>query len=95
MISTGREYDRLVIALVVISVFILALYVMKCNKNNANTLKAQQSKFTDRLDYLTRQMDKTSQNVKDMQIPVVDKKKEEESESKVPTPVTSSFLTGS
>ena len=90
MISTGREYDRFVIALMIVSIFLLAVYVIQCNKTNSNTIKKQDEKMSDRLDYLTQQINQTSQNVKDyMDTPNVE---EEKVEDNVPNPVTSSFL---
>jgi len=90
MISTGREYDRLIIALVIIAVFILALYVLHCNQKNATKIKNQETMMSERLNYLTQQVTQTSQNMKDyMETPVV---KDEEVEDKLPNPVSSGFL---
>lgn len=95
MISTGREYDRFIIAIVIVSVFLLGLYVMQCNSSNLKKIKKQENSMADRMDYLTRQLNQTSQSVKDFMEPKVEdsppaSKKEED--SKLPNPVTSSFI---
>lgn len=90
MISTGREYDRFVIALVIVAVFILALYVIQCNQKNNTKLKNQEAMVSERLNYLTQQVNQTSQNMKDyMETPVVEN---EEVEDNLPNPVSSGFL---
>lgn len=90
MISTGREYDRFVIALVIVAVFILALYVIQCNKKNNTTIKNQDAMVSERLNYLTQQVNQTSQNMKDyMETPAVE---HEVVEDNIPNPVTSGFL---
>lgn len=90
MISTGREYDRFVIALVIVAVFILALYVIQCNQKNNTKIKNQEAMVTERLNYLTQQVNQTSQNMKDyMEAPVVE---HEEVEDNLPNPVSSGFL---
>ena len=90
MLSTGREYDRFVIAIVIISVLILALYVVQCNQKNALKLKSQETALSERLNYLTEQVNQTSQNMKDyMETPAVEK---EEVEENLPNPVSSGFL---
>ena len=91
MISTGREYDRFVIALVIVSVFILALYVMQCNTKNTKTLKNQETMLSDRLNYLTQQVNQTSQNMKDYMEPP-SAEKVEKVEDNLPNPVSSGFL---
>jgi len=91
MISTGREYDRFVIVLVVVALFILALYVFQCNQKNATKLKTQENKLSERLNYLTNQVNQTSQNMKDyMETSVTEKK--ENVEENLPNPVSSGFL---
>ena len=90
MISTGREYDRFVIALVIVAVFILALYVIQCNQKNKKNIKNQEAVVSERLNYLTQQVNQTSQNMKDyMETPVVE---HEEVEDNLPNPVSSGFL---
>ncbi len=91
MISTGREYDRFVIALIIVCVFILALYVVQCNKKNLASIKNQESSVSDRLDYLTQQLNQTSQTMKDYMEPPVDKETTSE-ENNLPNPVSSGFL---
>lgn len=92
MISTGREYDRFVIALVIVSVFILALYIMQCNKKNNTRIKNQDKMMSERLSYLTAQVNQTSQNMKDyMETPVVTPVVEQV-EDNLPSPVSSGFL---
>jgi hypothetical protein len=91
MISTGREYDRFVIALVIVSVFILALYVVQSNQKNATKLKKQESMISDRLNYLTEQVNQTSQNMKDYMEPPANEP-EEQVEENLPNPVSSGFL---
>ena len=91
MISTGREYDRFVIALVIVAVFILALYVIQCNQKNNTKMKNQEEMVSERLNYLTQQVNQTSQNMKDyMETPVVEN--EGEVEENLPNPVSSGFL---
>ena len=91
MISTGREYDRFVIALVIVAVFILALYVIHCNQKNNTNMKNQEEMLSERLNYLTQQVNQTSQNMKDyMETPVVEN--EGEVEENLPNPVSSGFL---
>ena len=92
MLSTGREYDRFVIALVIISVFVLAVYVVKCNNNNKKNMKNQETILTERLNYLTQQVNQTSQNMKDYMETPVQKETSQETEDKIPNPVTSGFL---
>ena len=95
MISTGREYDRFIIAIVIVSVFLLGLYVMQCNNSNLKKIKKQENSMTDRMDYLTRQINQTSQSVKDFMEPKVEDPpapSKIEEESKLPNPVTSSFI---
>ena len=96
MISTGREYDRFIIAIVIVSVFLLGLYVMQCNNSNLKKIKKQESSMTDRMDYLTRQINQTSQSMKDYMEPKVEDPppapSKTEEESKLPNPVTSSFI---
>lgn len=90
MISTGREYDRFVIALVIVAVFILALYVIQCNQKTATNIKNQETMVSERLNYLTQQVNQTSQNMKDyMETPAVE---HEKAEDKLPNPVSSGFL---
>lgn len=90
MISTGREYDRFVIALVIVAVFILALYVIQCNQKNNTKFKNQDAMVSERLNYLTQQVNQTSQNMKDyMETPVVEHEKVEDN---LPNPVSSGFL---
>jgi len=90
MISTGREYDRLVIALVIVAMCILTLYVFKCNKKNTTKIKNQEAMMSERMNYLTNQVDKTSQKMKDyMETPVLE---QEEVEDTLPNPVSSTFL---
>jgi hypothetical protein len=91
MISTGREYDRFVIALVIVSVFILALYVIQSNQKNATKLKKQESMMSDRLNYLTEQVNQTSQNMKDYMEPPATEP-EQQVEENLPNPVSSGFL---
>lgn len=91
MISTGREYDRFVIALVIISVFILALYVVQCNQKNEKKLKNQETMVSDRLNYLTQQVNQTSQNMKDYMEPPKTEP-EQQVEDNLPNPVSSGFL---
>jgi hypothetical protein len=91
MISTGREYDRFVIALVIVSVFILALYIMQCNKQNNKRINNQDRMMSDRLNYLTAQVNQTSQDMKDyMETPVTPVV--EQVEDNLPSPVSSGFL---
>lgn len=91
MISTGREYDRFIIALVIVSVFILTFYVVQCNQKNTSKLKNQETMLSERLDYLTQQVNQTSQNMKDyMETPAVESK--EDVEDNLPNPVSSGFL---
>ena len=90
MISTGREYDRFVIAMVIVAVFILALYVVQCNQKNATKIKNQETMLSDRLNYLTKQVNQTSQNMKDYMEPPA--KPKEEVEDNLPNPVSSGFL---
>lgn len=90
MISTGREYDRFVIALVIIAMFILSLYVIQCNKKTTTKIKDQEAVLSERLNYLTQQVNQTSQNMKDyMETPAVEN---EEVEDNLPNPVSSGFL---
>ena len=90
MISTGREYDRFIIALVIVAVFLLALYVVQCNQKNTTTFKKQETMLSERLNDLTQQVNQTSQNMKDyMETPV---KSEEKVEDNLPNPVSSGFL---
>jgi S-adenosylmethionine:diacylglycerol 3-amino-3-carboxypropyl transferase len=91
MISTGREYDRFVIALVVVSVFALAIYVLQCNKKNTTDMKSQESSLTDRINKLTKQVDETSNTMKQY-LSTPTKKEEKPVEKKLPNPVSSSFL---
>ena len=91
MISTGREYDRFVIALVIVAVFMLALYVVQCNKKNNTKLKDQETKLSDRLNYLTKQVNQTSQNMKDY-IESTPSEPQEDAKDKLPNPVASGFL---
>lgn len=91
MISTGREYDRFVIALVIISVFILALYVVQCNQKNEKKIKNQETMVSDRLNYLTQQVNQTSQNMKDYMEPSKTEPKQQV-EDNLPNPVSSGFL---
>lgn len=91
MISTGREYDRFIIALVILSMFILAFYIVQCNRNNTSKLKKQETKLSDRLDYLTEQLNDTSENMKNyMETSAVESK--EEVKDNIPNPVSSGFL---
>lgn len=90
MISTGREYDRFIIALIIICVFLLTLYVVQCNKNNTANIKKQETSVSERLDYLTQQVNQTSQNMKDYMEPPAEKEKSEE--ESLPNPVSSGFL---
>lgn len=92
MISTGREYDRFVIALIIVAVFILALYVIQCNQKNNTKIKNQESVVSERLNYLTQQVNQTSQNMKDyMETPPVSVS-EKQLEDNLPNPVSSGFL---
>jgi hypothetical protein len=91
MISTGREYDRFIIALVIVAMFILALYVIQCNQKNKTKLKNQEIMVSERLNYLTHQVNQTSQNMKDyMETPPIVEHKEDE--DNLPNPVSSGFL---
>mgnify|MGYP001168914159 CR=1 FL=1 len=96
MISTGREYDRFIIAIVIISIFLLGIYVVQCNKSQTTQRKNQESAMTDRLDFLTRQINQTSQSVKDYMdsAPPENSKTNEkpEKEENLPNPVSSSFM---
>lgn len=91
MISTGREYDRCVIALVIVAVGILALYVIQCNQKNKTKLKDQETVLSERLNYLTQQVNQTSQNMKDYMETTPDETTKEV-EDKLPNPVSSGFL---
>lgn len=96
MISTGREYDRFVIAMVIVSVIILGVYVVHCNRKQIKKIKNQETTLSDRLNYLTKQVNKTSENMKDyMEKPVVTpsaKDKEDTKEENIPNPVSSDFF---
>ena len=96
MLTTGREYDRFVIALVIISVFILGLYVWQCNQKHHKQIKNQESMVSERLNYLTQQVNQTSQNMKDYmenQSPNTEVQAEQAvQEDNIPNPVSSTFL---
>jgi hypothetical protein len=96
MISTGREYDRFIIAIVIVSVFLLGLYVMKCNSSNSKKMKKQENSMADRMDYLTRQLNKTSKSVTDLLEPKVEdpptSPSNKEDNDNLPNPVASSFM---
>ena len=91
MISTGREYDRFVILLIIVAMIIIVLYVVHCNQKNKTNLKNQETTLSERLNYLTQQIAQTSQNMKDyMETP--NKKEEKKEEENIPNPVSSGFL---
>jgi hypothetical protein len=94
MISTGREYDRFVIALVIISVFILSLYVIKCNQTQRKDFKTQESSMAMRLNDLNQKLNSTTQSVREyMEKPVLEEDQTEPSKTQtLPSPVGSSFL---
>ena len=90
MISTGREYDRFIIALVIVAVFMLALYVVQCNQKHVTNMKNKETILSERLNYLTEKVNQTSQNMKDyIETPA---KSEEKVEENLPNPVSSGFL---
>ena len=95
MLSTGREYDRFVIALVIITLLALAFYVVQCNQNQSKMIQKKESELTQRLNYLSGQVQETGKTVKDLiNAPVLPPEGETEVkvEQKDPAPVSSSFL---
>ena len=94
MLSTGREYDRFVIAIVIITLIALAFYVVRCNQNQTKLMHKKQTEFTQRLDYLSGQVKETEKTMQDL----VHKPASSEpaspscaAEPTAPSPVTSSF----
>ena len=95
MLSTGREYDRFVIALVIITLLALAFYVVQCNQNQSKIIQKKESELTQRLNYLSGQVQETEKTVKDLiNAPVLPPEGATEAtvEQNDPAPVSSSFL---
>ena len=63
MLSTGREFDRLFIAILVICVIMLALYTFKSFDHMKSNHSAAASMFEDRLSYMTSQLSETKGHV--------------------------------
>ena len=63
MITTGREYDRLMIAVVVVALVLLAVYMTRCNQKQSAQLQKQATVMSDRMDYITGQVDDARQDM--------------------------------
>ncbi len=94
MLSTGREYDRFVIAVVIITLIALAFYVVRCNQNQSKLIHKKESEFTQRLDYLSGQVKETEKTMQDLvHTPASEPLSPSPAvEPAAPSPVTSSFL---
>ena len=95
MLSTGREYDRFVIAIVIITLIALAFYVVRCNQNQSKLIHKKQTEVTQRLDYLSGQVKETEKTLQDLVHTPASSKPASPSpaaEPTAPSPVTSSFL---
>ena len=63
MLSTGREFDRLFIAMLIVSLTMLAVYTFKtCNKLERKQL-ASSNMLDQRVSYVTSQLSDTKQHV--------------------------------
>lgn len=63
MISTGREYDRCVIGVMIITVFCLAVYVMRANHNLSKLTRLQGRTVEERINHLANEVDTTRANM--------------------------------
>ena len=63
MLSTGREFDRLFIAMLILALTMLAIYTFKtCNKLERKQLAAS-NMLDQRVSYVTSQLSDTKQHV--------------------------------
>ena len=95
MLTTGREYDRALIAVVIMALILMAIYVWQCDRKHNRSLKAQQQSMTARVDLLTSQVQETAKNFKEfITPPIIDETDAELVTAKDmdPSPVSSSFL---
>ena len=94
MLTTGREYDRALIAVVILALVLMAIYVWQCDRKHDRSLHAQQKSMTARVDLLSTQVQETANNLKDFITPpnLDDTEIEEVPKEQDPSPVSSSFL---
>lgn len=63
MLSTGREFDRLFIAMLIVALTLLAVYTFKtCNKLERKQIAAS-NQLEQRVSYVTSQLSDTKQHV--------------------------------
>lgn len=92
MVTTGREYDRMVIALILVCFVILVLYVLRCNDQANKRIKQKETSFTERVNELTKKVSNSSQMISDLMAKPKDEPEVTTPEDKTPIPVSSTFL---
>jgi hypothetical protein len=93
MLTTGREYDRALIAVVIMALILMTIYVWQCDRKHNRSLQAQQKSMTARVDLLSTQVQETANNLKDFITPIIDETEVEVPKVEMdPSPVSSSFL---
>ena len=63
MLSTGREFDRIFIAMLIIALSMLAIYTFKTCNNLEQKQLASSNLFEQRVSYMTSQLSDTKQHV--------------------------------
>ena len=98
MLTTGREVDRLLIAIMMIVVLILACYTYSTKVAITNRAKIDEAGLSERINYLNDQLHQTKQELTEWvsrPAPEVVENEEDTTateEKDLPVPVSSSFL---
>lgn len=65
MVTTGRDIDRFLLAIVMFAILLLGVYTFTTSNKLANKVKIDESGLNERMNYLTDQLSQTRQQITD------------------------------
>ena len=65
MVTTGRDVDRFLLAIVMFAILMLGVYTFTTSNKLANKVKIDESALNERMNYLTDQLSQTRQQITD------------------------------
>lgn len=65
MVTTGRDVDRFLLAIVMFAILLLGVYTFTTSNKLANKVKIDESGLNERMNYLTDQLSQTRQQITD------------------------------
>tara|TARA_B100001741_G_scaffold313724_1_gene321389 strand:+ start:440 stop:733 length:294 start_codon:yes stop_codon:yes gene_type:complete len=65
MVTTGRDVDRFLLAIVMFAILMLGVYTFTTSNKLANKVKIDESGLNERMNYLTDQLSQTRQQITD------------------------------